>query len=111
VTFDEAVSVALALDGTALSTHYGQPAVKANGNAFLNTGHEPETSFVLHLDHGVIEWLLAAHPETFWQSAHYAGHPAILVRHDTAQGDLVREMIAAACDRARARPAPRPRNR
>jgi hypothetical protein len=107
MTFDEAVAYALTLDGTELSTSYRQPAVKANGRAFLNVGHEPETSFVLHLDPGVIEWLMDTHPETFWKTPHYGGYPAVLVRCDTAQNDLVREMIASACARAKALKPPR----
>jgi hypothetical protein len=111
MTFDEAVAYALTLEGAELSTSYRQPAVKANGNAFLNVGHEPDTSFVLHLDHGVIEAMMGAHPETFWKTAHYEGYPSVLVRYDSPHDDLVREMIESACDRARARKPPRPRRK
>jgi hypothetical protein len=111
MTWDEAVAVALTLDDATLSTHYGQPAVKANGNAFLNVGHEPDTGFVLQLDRGVIEWLLATHPDTFWQTEHYVGHPAVLVRYATSRDELVLEMIASAHARARAGKRPRPRKR
>ncbi len=109
MTFDEAAAYALTMDGTVLSSSYGQPAVKANGNAFLNVGHEPDTSFVLRLDAGVIEYLMDTYPETFWKTPHYEGYPAVLVRHDSPHDDLVREMIASACDRARAKKPPRPR--
>lgn len=109
MTFDEAVAYALKLEGAELSTHYGQTAVKANGHAFLNIGHEPDTSFVLHLDPGVIEVMMETHPETFWKSAHYEGYPAVLVRYDSPHGDLVREMIESACERAKGKKPPRPR--
>ena len=109
MTFYEAVAHALTLEGAELSTSYGQPAVKANGNAFLNVGHEPDTSFVLHLDHGVIEYLMTTHPETFWKTPHYEGYPAVLVRYDSPRGDVVREMIESACARALAKKPPRPR--
>ena len=62
MTFEEAMSVALALPGTERASHYRQPAAKANGHAFLSVGHEPDTSFVLALDVGVIDLLLAMHP-------------------------------------------------
>ena len=109
MNFDEALAHALTLDGAERATSYGQPAAKANGNAFLNVGHEPENSFVLQLDPGVIDWLLATHPETFWKTAHYEGYPAVLVRYATSDDDLVREMIESACARAGAKKAPRPR--
>jgi hypothetical protein len=109
MTFEEASEYALTLDGTELSTSYRQPAVKANGRAFLNVGHEPDSSFVLHLDPGMIEWLMETHPETFWKTPHYEGYPSVLVRYETAYDDLVREMIASACERARTLKPPRKR--
>jgi hypothetical protein len=109
MNWDEAVAYALTLEGAELSTSYGQPSVKANGNAFLNIGHEPDSSFVLHLDHGVIDWLMAEHPESFWKTPHYEGYPAVLVRYDTPRDDVVRAMIESACARALARKPPRPR--
>ena len=59
MTWDEAVAFALSLPDTELSTSYGQPAVKvaSNGRAFLNTGHEPDTSFVVAMDVDSIELL------------------------------------------------------
>lgn len=109
MTFDEAMAYALTLDGAALATSYRQPAVKANGRAFLNVGHEPDTSFVLQLDPGLIEWLVGTHPETFWKTPHYEGYPAVLARYDSHQDDLVREMIASAWQRARTLKPPRKR--
>jgi hypothetical protein len=109
MNWDEAVAYALTLEGAELSTSYGQPAVKGNGNAFLNVGHEPATSFVLHLDHGVIEYLMTTHPESFWKTLHYEGYPAVLVRYDSPRSDVVRDMIASACARALAKKPPRPR--
>ncbi|MDB5738274.1 MAG: hypothetical protein JWO65_1942 [Sphingomonas bacterium] len=111
MTWDEAVAYALTLPGAVLSTSYNQPAMKANGNAFLNVGHEPDTSFVLQFDVGLIEMLMETHPDTFWKTPHYEGYPAVLVRYDSTDDDLVREMIARACERALAKKPPRPRPR
>jgi outer membrane lipoprotein-sorting protein len=47
MTLDEAIAFALALPGAELSTSYGAPAVKANGNAFLGVSREGDTSFGL----------------------------------------------------------------
>ena len=111
MTWDEAVAHALAQDGTELATSYGQPAVKANGHTILNVGHEPATSFVLHLDRGLIDLLMAAHPDTFWQTPHYAGYAAVLVRYDAPDECLVRETIERACAHALAIKPARPRKR
>ena len=111
MTWDEAVAHALTLEGAALSTSYGQPAVKANGNLFLSVGHEPGTSFVLRLDHSLIGMLMETHPETFWKTPHYEGYPAVLVRYDSPDEALVREMIGRAAGMAARKAAPRPRRR
>ncbi len=47
MTWDEALAFALALPGAALSTSYGSPAVKVNGNGFLGVSREGDTSFGL----------------------------------------------------------------
>ncbi|MEI9928831.1 MAG: hypothetical protein WDN44_15555 [Sphingomonas sp.] len=82
---EAAIAHALSLPDTELSTSYGQPAVKivSNGRAFLYTGHEADTSFGLAIDLDTIEMLKETDPATFWQSPHYQGWPAVLVRYDS----------------------------
>lgn len=109
MTWDEAVAYALTLEGAEMSTSYGKPAVKAKGHSFLSVGHEPDTSFCLGLDIGLIDMLMEAHSETFWQTPHYAGYGAVLVRYASPDAVLVRETIARSCERARAARPPRPR--
>ena len=80
--WNEVVAFALGLDGAELSTSYGKPTVKvaANGRAFVAAGHEPDSSFVVLIDRDTVEMLLTTDPATFWQSPHYVGWPAVLVR-------------------------------
>jgi hypothetical protein len=107
--WDAAVAHALALDGAEASASYGRPAIKANGNTFLSVGQEADTSFVLHLDPDLVAMLIDTHPETFWQTSHYEGYAAVLVRYRTTDDTLVREMIDRAHARASAKRPPRPR--
>jgi hypothetical protein len=113
MNWDAAVRFALSLPDTELSTSYGQPAVKvaSNGRAFLNTGHEAETSFVVAQDLDAIDLLKETDPDSFWQTAHYEGYPAVLVRYDSRDDDRVREVIRRGRDWAAARPKARPRRR
>ncbi|WNO52681.1 MmcQ/YjbR family DNA-binding protein [Stakelama saccharophila] len=105
MTWEEAVAQALALPDTARSTRYGKPAVAvaSNGRAFLSRGHEPRESFCLALDRDTVEMLMETDPDTFYQTPHYVGWPAILVRYDTSDPDRVRTMIERARDQAAAR--------
>ncbi|WP_202908459.1 MmcQ/YjbR family DNA-binding protein [Labrys sp. WJW] len=110
IDWNEAVAHALSLPGAEMSTSYGKPAVKVNGRAFLTPGHEAD-SFCLQIDKDSIEMLLALDPETYWQSAHYVGWPAVLVREATPHADHVLGMIGRAHAWNALRPAPRNRKK
>src|ERR1700684_103980 len=110
-SWDEAVAFALSLPGTELSTSYGKPAVKVNGRAFLYTGHEQTTSFGVAIDLDTVEMLKETDPDTFWQSPHYQGGPAVLIRYGGADPERVRSVIERSRDQAAAKPPPRPRKK
>ena len=91
--WEDAVAFALSLAGAELSTSYGKPAVKVNGRAFLYTGHEDRTSFGVAIDLDTVEMLKETDPDTFWQTPHYEGWPAILIRYDSRDPERVRAII------------------
>ena len=111
--FEDAVAYALSLPDTTLSTSYGQPAVKvaSNGRAFLYTGHEDKTSFGIAIDMDTIELLKETDPDTFWQTPHYEGWPAVLIRYASKDPERVREMVERSHAWTAAKPKPRPRKR
>lgn len=102
--WDKVVAYALTLPGTAAGLSWGAPAiaVAANGRAFIYPGRERDTSFALAIDLDTIELLKATDPETYWQSRHYEGYPAVLVRFDSPDPERVRDVIARARDQAAA---------
>jgi hypothetical protein len=110
-SFEEAVAFALTLPDTELSTSYGKPAVKVNGRAFLYTGHEQASSFGVAIDMDTVEILKETDPETFWQSAHYEGWPAVLIRFDSPDPERVRSVIERSRDWTASKPPPKPRKR
>lgn len=106
--WDEALAFALALPGVELGRHYGMDAAKisANGRAFLSPGNEAATSFCLQLDIDTVALLMATDPDTYFQTPHYAGYGAVLVRYRSADSERVRATIIRARDQAAAkRPA------
>jgi len=113
MTWDDAVAFALSLPDTELGTTYGQPAAKVatNGRSFLSTGHEPDSSFVVAIDRDTIELLKSTDPATFWQTSHYEGWDAVLVRYDSDDDQRVRDVIERARDWVAAKPKARPRKR
>lgn len=106
ITWDEAVAYALTLPGAEMSTSYSMPAVKVNGRTFLSPGHEAG-SFCISIDRDTVTMLMELAPATYWQTAHYVGWPAVLVRQNGSDPDHVRGMINRArdwnADRARLR--------
>ena len=113
MTWDEAVAFALSLPDTELSTSYGKPAVKvvSNGRAFLYPSHEADTSFAVGIDLDTVEMLKATEPETYWQTAHYEGWPAVLIRYEAKDEDRVREIIQRSRDWSATLSKARPRKR
>jgi len=99
-SWDDAVAFALSLPDTILSTSYGKPAVKvaSNGRAFLYTGREADHSFGIAIDLDTVELLKETDPATFWQTPHYEGWPAVLIRFDSADPERVRATIERSRD-------------
>ena len=93
--WEEAAAFALTLPGTELGTSYGRPAVKVNGKAFLYPGREPD-SFAVASPLGEKEVLMETDPGTFWETDHYRGWPAVLVRFGSAERDRIRTVIRRA---------------
>ncbi len=113
MTFEEAIAFALTLPDTELGTSYGKPAVKvtSNGRAFLYRSHEPENSFGIAMDLDTIEILKEVDPGSFWQSPHYIGWEAILVRYDSNDGEKVRELVQRSRDWVASKPVAKARKR
>jgi hypothetical protein len=93
--WDKAEAFALSLPGTVQSTIYDMPMVMIakNRRGFLVAGHEAKTSFAVPVDEGYAEMLMETDPDSFWQSQHYAGSSAVLVRYASPDPERVREVI------------------
>lgn len=111
-TWAEAAAFALSLPETEMSTSYGKPAVKLNGKAFIYPGREAG-SFAIASPLDEKEMLMATDPDTFWETPHYNGWPAVLVRFGSPDRERIELVIRRAWwDRAskaqRAAVGPRP---
>lgn len=93
--WDEVLAFALALPDTELSTSYGRPAVKVNAKAFVYPGREAG-SFAIASPLPEKELLMETDPDTFWETAHYRGWPAILVHYGSADRERIETVITRA---------------
>ena len=91
-SWDEVVRFALTLPETELSTSYGKPAVKLRGKAFVYPGRE-SGSFALAVPMDEKEMLIETEPETFWETDHYRGWPAVLVRFGSPSREPIETVI------------------
>jgi len=111
-SWDKAAAFALSLPGTALKSGWMDAvALTANGRAVIFTGREATTSFAVMIDLDTIEMLKETEPETYWQSLHYQGYPAVLVRYDSPDPERVRRVIGQAHEQAAAMPPMRKRKK
>ncbi|MGY2735703.1 hypothetical protein [Sphingomonas sp. UYP23] len=110
--WDSLVAFALTLPDTIAATYYGGPAVSvaSNGRTFVSPGREAG-SFVLSIDTDTKNLLLETDPATFWQTPHYEGWPALLVRYDSEDPTRVAQTIARARDQAAVRNPSKPRKK
>ena len=76
----DVVAAGLALRGVEEATSYGRPALKVRGKSFAVAG-KSDDHFVLMLALERVELLMEMEPEVFFQTPHYVGWPAVLVRY------------------------------
>jgi len=98
ISWDAVVAFALTLPGVELSPHYGTPAPKVRGKAFAYRSREPG-SFAIAATLDEVDLLKEMDPATFWQSPHFEGWPAILVREDAADAERIEALIERAWER------------
>ena len=106
--YHKVTGFAVSLPGAEHATHYGAPAVKANGNAFVAPGRE-EGSFALLIDRDTVDILKETDPDTYWQTPHYEGWPAVLVRYDSDNPERIFAMSERAHEQALAKKRPKKR--
>jgi hypothetical protein len=94
--WDAVVGVGLALPGVELGTTYGKPALKVCGKMIAGTTAPEPGSFVLHVPMEDKAVLIETGPTTFWETDHYHGWPAILVRYGTLETDRIAVLLARA---------------
>jgi len=92
----DVTAFALVLPATELAGYYGEPTPKVGGKAFVGIGREPGTSFVLITGLDAKAMLIATQPDVFWETDHYVGWPAVLVRFGIGERAWLDTLIARA---------------
>ena len=95
MTFDEVRRAALTLPGVEDSTSYGTPALTVRKALLARLWEDGET-LVLKVGLDEKELLIELDPAVFFETDHYRGWPAVLVRLPLADPAQVQRLIAQA---------------
>ena len=76
------------------STWYGTPALKVGGKGFARLKDDETLVVLCPLDEK--EMLMSTDPDTFWESPHYSGWPAVLVRFGSPDRKRIENVIRRA---------------
>src|ERR1035441_8498403 len=99
IDFDTVRNIGLALPGVEESTAYGFPGLKVHGRLLAcipaNRSAEPD-SIVVRLDFDDRAELLAAAPDAYYVTDHYADYSAVLVRLSRVSPDVLRDLLGMA---------------
>ena len=93
--WDSVFAFALTLSHTESSTSYGAPTVRVRGKPFVYPGRE-KGSFAIACPLDEKELLMETDPETFWETDHYRGWPAVLVRYTSSDRERIETVIRRA---------------
>ncbi len=94
--FDTVRKIGLGLPGAEESTAYGFPALKVHGKllAFVPAHRSAEPgSIVVRVDFDDRAELLAAAPDVYYVTDHYADYSAVLVRLSRVNPDVLRDLL------------------
>jgi hypothetical protein len=95
VTYETVREIALALPGVEEGPCYGTPGLRVRGKLFARLWEDGET-LVLKVGFDAREMLMAANPETFYITDHYAGYPYVLVRLPKVRREQIEHLIEEA---------------
>jgi hypothetical protein len=98
IAWDDVVALGLALPGVELGTSYGRPALKLRGK-MLAAGGKAADHFVLSATLDEVDMLKETEPASFFQTPHYEGWPAVLVRYADADPERIAVLIERAWER------------
>ncbi|NBB51833.1 hypothetical protein GVN24_26460 [Rhizobium sp. CRIBSB] len=98
MTRDQMFAYALTQPGAEDSTLHGGRCVRVRGQWIVNDSREPD-ALALALDHDTVAFLMTTEPAAYFQTPHFEGWPAVLVRYAVADEGRLREQIDRAWGR------------
>ena len=99
LSFKTVEAIGRTLPDVTVTTAYGAPALKVNGNMFVciatNKAAEPNTLVVM-MDFPDRDALVEEDPATYYLKDHYLNYPCVLVRLSRVSADALHDLVAGA---------------
>ena len=100
LTFDDVRAIALSMPDVTETTAYGMPAFKAGKRRFaglpVDRPDVAPNSLGLHMSFEERDRRIAAQPDVYYLTEHYAKYPAVLVRLSASGRDELRDVLSLA---------------
>jgi hypothetical protein len=90
---DDVRRICLSLPGTIEQPYERRPGFRVRGKLFARIRENPDALVVWRPEIGEKEALIASEPEKFFQTSHYEGHPAVLVRLEAVDVEELKELL------------------
>ena len=94
--FERVARLAVHLPEMTVDSWYATPALKVRGKGFARLKEKTDDVLVVMVPLGLKEALIEAEPDKYFQTPHYTGWPAMLVRLDAVNDDELRTRLECA---------------
>lgn len=87
--------IASALPEVEENVSHGQPSFRVRGKLFawMSPKREADGAFVVRVDRDEKRLILESNPDVYFETPHYHGYPAVLIRLDRIDRDELAERI------------------
>jgi hypothetical protein len=93
VTENDVRRICLELPEAIEKPYGGLPGFRVKGKLFARIREKPDALVVMRPDILEKEALIASEPDKFFQTPHYEGHQAVLVRLEAIEADELEELL------------------
>ena len=94
--FERVVRLAVHLPEVECGASYGTPSLKVRGKSFVRMKERMDSVLVVMVPLGLKEALIDAEPEKYFETPHYSGYSAMLVRLDAVSDEELANRLACA---------------
>ena len=91
--FEDVRRICLSLPSTTEGPSYGTPGFRVKDKLFARMREDPDALVVFRPHIAEKEALIASDPDKFFQTPHYEGYPAVLVRLEAMELNELEEVL------------------